>query len=158
MGCVSSERPCLCGLDDSTREYQHKVLLLLLLFWSFLFTPTNNHAGTRRERIWIFFFIVITFFIVFLVYRSREASLFHPLPLFVKPVQFFPPKKRILCLGCKICKDFFFFSFFFGERNVRFGGGGYRAQNKKCLRKKMSTYRDVCVCVCMSFVFSLNVY
>lgn len=38
------------------------------------------------------------------------------------------------------------------------GGGVYRAQNKKCLRKKMSTYRDVCVCVCMSFVFSLNVY
>ena len=63
VGCVSSERPCLlCGLDDSTREYQHKVLLL---FWSFLFTPTNNH-GTRRERIWIFFFI-ITFFIIFCI-------------------------------------------------------------------------------------------
>ena len=28
----------------------------------------------------------------------------------------------------------------------------YRAQNKKCLRKKMSTYRDVCVCVCV-YVF-----
>ena len=98
----------------------------IIIFWSFLFTPTNNH-GTRRERIWIFFFI--TFFIVCII---QERPLFFPptLPprkktVFVKPVQFpppfSPPKKRILCLGCKICKDFFFL-FFLGKRNVRFRG------------------------------------
>ena len=54
---------------------------------------------------------------------------------FVKPVQFFPPKKRILCLGCKICKDFFF-PFFFGEMNVRFGGGCIVHKTKNVSVKK----------------------
>ena len=121
-------------------------IIIIILVVSF-----HPHKQPRRDEtrayLDLLFSSVITFFIVFLVYRSREASLFHPyLPpppppkknSFCQTRPIFPPlvKKRILCLGCKICKDFFF-RFSLGRwMNVRFGGGG--GGGVSCTKQKMS--------------------
>ena len=113
-------------------------------FGRFFSPPQTTTQGRDESVSGSSFSSVITFFIVFLVYRSREASLFHPLPpppprkktAFVKPVQFFPPKKRILCLGCKICKDFFFFRFSLGKGMSVSGGGCIVHKTKNVSVKK----------------------
>ena len=77
-----------------------------------------------------------------------------------KPSNFSPPKKkRILCLGCKICKDFFFSLFFFGKMNVLlFWGGGVsctKEKERKTQRKNVSVcgkneHLRECVCLLCS--------
>ena len=94
-------------------RFHARVSTLLVLFWSFLFTPTKT--TTRDET------------------RAYLDLLFH---LHSNPPIFPPQKKRILCLGCKICKDFFFSLFFFGKMNFVLGGGVCRAQKRKRERHK----------------------
>ena len=121
-------------------RFHARVSTLLVLFWSFLFTPTKTTTRDEtRAYLDLLFHRHHIFYRFFSVSFKRGLSFSPPTSppprkktAFVKPVQFFPPKKRILCLGCKICKDFFFFVFLWGKE-CPFRGGGV-----SCTKQKMS--------------------